>query len=268
MIDRGKHNVLGVCVDAVDYDAAVDRIITAAQAGLPLSAAAVSVHGVMPAVSDADHRYRLNHIDLVVPDGQPVRWALNRLHGAQLKDRVYGPNLTLKLWAKAAELSIPIFLYGSRSEVLAALRAQLERRFPSIVIAGSTPGQFRQLSLAERDEVVASIHRSGARMVFVGLGCPRQEVWVYEYRSLLGVPLVAVGAAFDFHAGLLPQAPSYMQRAGLEWFYRLTREPRRLWRRYLLINPPYVALVTLQAAGLKHFDPLAVQPPATELRYG
>jgi len=127
VIDRGKHNVLGVCVDAVDYDAAVDRIITAAQAGLPLSAAAVSVHGVMTAVSDADHRYRLNHIDLVVPDGQPVRWALNRLHGAQLKDRVYGPNLTLKLWAKAAALSIPIFQFWSCSDVLAALPAHLER---------------------------------------------------------------------------------------------------------------------------------------------
>ncbi len=267
-IDRGKHNVLGVGVDAVNYEAAVERVIQAARAERPLSVAAVSVHGIMTAVRDAEHRYRLNHVDLVVPDGQPVRWALNLLHGAALRDRVYGPELTWELWQRAAALGIPIFLYGSRADVLQALRARLANRLPQLRIVGCVEGQFRQLTVAERDAAVASIRSSGARLVFVGLGCPKQEVWVYENRDLIGVPAIAVGAAFDFHAGLLPQAPRYLQRMGLEWLYRLSREPRRLWRRYLLTNPPYLALVALQAARLGRFDPVAARAPSSELRYG
>lgn len=267
-IDRGKQNVLGVGVDAVNYDAAVERVIQAAQGERPLSVAAVSVHGIMTAVRDAEHRYRLNHVDLVVPDGQPVRWALNLLHGAALRDRVYGPTLALKLWQQAAALGIPVFFYGSRGGVLQALQERLAARIPRLRVVGCAEGQFRQLTVAERDAIVASIRSSGARLVFVGLGCPRQEVWVYENRDLIGVPVIAVGAAFDFHAGLLPQAPWYLQRIGLEWLYRLIQEPRRLWRRYLVTNPPYLALVALQAARLGRFDPVGARAPSSELRYG
>lgn len=267
MIDRGKRNVIGVLVDAVDYDAAVERIITAAKERRPMSISALAVHGVMTGVLDDVHRYRLNHLDLVVADGQPVRWALNALHGTGLTDRVYGPNLTLRLCERAAAESLPIYLYGSKPDVLAALTRNLRERFPGLVIAGSEPSRFRCLSEDEKLEVAQRIANSGARIVFAGLGCPRQEVWVYEYRNLLSMPLLAVGAAFDFHARTLPQAPAYMQRAGLEWFYRLVREPRRLWRRYLFLNPHYSMLVFLQAARLKSFDPVAT-PPTAELRYG
>src|ERR1700733_3771342 len=141
-IDRGKHNVLGVGVDAVNYAAAVERVIEAAETERPLSVAAVSVHGIMTAVRDAEHRYRLNHVDLVVPDGQPVRWALNLLHGTALRDRVYGPALTLQLWQRAAALGIPIFLYGSRADVLQALQARLADRIPELRIVGCAEGQF------------------------------------------------------------------------------------------------------------------------------
>ncbi len=268
MIDRGKQNVLGVAIDAVDYDAAVERVVVAAEARRPLSVAAVSVHGVMTAVSDSDHRYRLNKLDLAVPDGQPVRWALNRLHRAALRDRVYGPTLTWRLWQRAADRGIPIFLYGSRPEVLERLRARLPRQIPGLVIAGTEVGQFRRLSATERQRVIDVIRASGAGMVFVALGCPRQEVWVYEYRDVLNIPLIAVGAAFDFHAGMLAQAPPYLQRFGLEWLYRLTREPKRLWRRYLLTNPPYLGLVALQALGLRRVDTAMTGPPPGELSYG
>jgi exopolysaccharide biosynthesis WecB/TagA/CpsF family protein len=267
LIAKGKHNVIGVLVDVVDYDAAVDLIGAAAIERRGMSVSALAVHGVMTGVLDRSHRHRLNNLDLVVPDGQPVRWALNRLYDVQLKDRVYGPNLMLKVCERAAAESLPIFLYGSKAAVLEALERNLRKRFPGLQIAGAQPSRFRQLSAQEKSEVASAIAASGARIVFVGLGCPKQEVWVYEYRDLLPMPLLAVGAAFDFHAGLLPQAPEHIQNAGLEWLFRLLREPRRLWRRYLLLNPHYAYLVSLQALGLKRFDPDSTSPPP-ELRYG
>jgi N-acetylglucosaminyldiphosphoundecaprenol N-acetyl-beta-D-mannosaminyltransferase len=268
MIDRVKGSVLGVLVDAVDYDAAVERIMTAARAQQPYAVSALAVHGVMTGVQDDEHRYRLNHFDLIVPDGQPVRWALNILHGAKLPDRVYGPTLTLKLCERAAAEGLPVYFYGSKPEVLDALTANLTQRFPGLRVVGTQPSRFRKTTADEKQAIAADIRGSGAALVFVGLGCPRQEVWAYEYREVLSVPVVAVGAAFDFHAGRLPQAPPWMQWAGLEWLFRLVQEPGRLWRRYLLLNPAYVTLFLLQLTGLRRFDPAQTTPPTQEIRYG
>lgn len=267
MIDRGKHNVIGVLVDAVDYEAAVERIIAAAKQKQRMSVSALAVHGVMTGVLDDTHRYRLNHLDLVVPDGQPIRWALNALHHTGLTDRVYGPTLTLKLCARAAAESLPIYLYGGQPRVLSALVHNLCERFPGLQVAGSQASRFRPLTAEEKLEVAQTIANSGACLTFVGLGCPRQEVWVYEYHDLLSMPLIAVGAAFGFHAGTSPQAPEYLQRFGLEWLFRFSREPRRLWSRYLLLNPYYSMLVFLQASRLRRFDSFA-SPPTSELRFG
>jgi len=263
-----KRNVLGILVDAVDYDGAVERIVRAAEAGQPLSVSALAVHGVMTGVLDSSHRYRLNHLDLVVPDGQPVRYALNWLHGTGLKDRVSGPMLMLQLCEVAAARGIPIFMYGSRPEVLAALQTRLCDRFPSLIIAGAEPSKFRPLSVREKAETVARIRGSGARITFVGLGCPRQEVWIYEYRDVLPTPILAVGAAFDMHAGYLPRAPMLMQDVGLEWLYRLWHEPRRLWRRYLYLNPLFLGHLTLQLTHLRRYDPSDTTAPLSELSYG
>jgi exopolysaccharide biosynthesis WecB/TagA/CpsF family protein len=268
MINKGKQNILGVLVDAVDYEAVVDRVIASARARQPLAVSALAVHGVMTGVLDETHRYRLNHLDLVVPDGQPVRWALNLLHRARLSERVYGPTLTLKICERAAAEGLPIYLYGSRQEVLDALQARLCQRFPELRIAGARPSFFRQLSVEEQEAAARSIEASGAAITFVGLGCPRQEVWAYEHRTLLNMPTIAVGAAFDFHAGLLPQAPPRLQRVGLEWAYRLSQEPGRLWRRYVLLNPLYLGLLALQLLGVNRFDPDAAVRPETALRYG
>lgn len=246
MIDQGKQNILGIQINAIDYEATVERVIAAAQAKEPLAVSALAVHGVMTGVLDPEQAYRLNHLDLVVPDGQPVRWALNLLYGNRLKDRVYGPTLMLKICARVADLGLPIYLYGSTDRVLGALTQNLQQRFPELKIAGNQPSRFRQISPAEKTEVVETIRASGAALVFVGLGCPRQEVWAYEYRDVLQMPVLAVGAAFDFHAGLLPQAPPLMQRYGLEWLFRLTQEPKRLWKRYVFLNPLYVILLTRQ----------------------
>jgi N-acetylglucosaminyldiphosphoundecaprenol N-acetyl-beta-D-mannosaminyltransferase len=268
MIDHGKKNLLGVLIDAVDYEAAVAKISAAAHARQPFAVSALAVHGVMTGVLDAPHRYRLNRLDLVVPDGQPVRWGLNLLHGVNLRDRVYGPTLTLKVCERAAAEGLSIYLYGSRAPVLEALQAHLMARFPALRIAGAQPSRFRQLSTAEQHAVAEEIVASGASITFVGLGCPRQEVWAYEQRELLRMPILAVGAAFDFHAGLLPQAPPRLQRLGLEWAYRFVQEPRRLWRRYALLNPMYLGLLAMQLSGLRRFDPASAPMPETPLRYG
>jgi exopolysaccharide biosynthesis WecB/TagA/CpsF family protein len=268
VLDWGKHNILGVRVSAVDYNAAVARVIAAAENHQRLTVSALAVHGVMTGALDPAHQFRLNHLDLVVPDGQPVRWALRMLHGIRLPDRVYGPTLTLRVCEAAAASGLSVFFYGSRPPVLTALMENLQARIPRLRIAGSEPSQFRQLSDREQKELADRIQSSGASIVFVGLGCPRQEVWIYEMGHLLSLPLMAVGAAFDFHAGTLRQAPSTLQRVGLEWLFRLGCEPRRLWRRYLGLNPRYVQLVAMQALGLRSFQPVCDGPAPQFIRHG
>ena len=264
MLDEGRHLVLGVGISAVDYEAAVDRIIDAAERRRHLGVSALAVHGVMTGVDDPEQRHRLNELDLVVPDGQPVRWALNRLHGTHLRDRVYGPDLVLAVCDAAARRDLPVYLYGSTSTVLDALETNLVGRFPGLRVAGRRPSLFRPATEDEQREIAAEIAASGAAICLVGLGCPRQETFVYEHRELLPMPMLAVGAAFDFHAGLLAQAPPWMQARGLEWLFRLWHEPRRLWHRYLVLNPRYAAAVLRQRLG--RFDLDVGSPPKTAVR--
>jgi N-acetylglucosaminyldiphosphoundecaprenol N-acetyl-beta-D-mannosaminyltransferase len=268
MIDKGKKNVLGILVNALNYEAAVSKILAAASAGKPMSVSALAVHGVMTGVLDSTHRYRLNHLDLVLPDGQPVRWALNLLYDTQLPDRVYGPNTMLQICERAAEEGLSIYLYGSKASVLEALSHNLCQRFPKLIIAGTQPSKFRQVSPQEKQEIVQQIRNSGAAITFVGLGCPRQEVWAYEYRDDLSMPLIAVGAAFDFHAGTLAKSPEFLSKIGLEWLFRLIKEPKRLWKRYLFLNPLYIWLFLLQALKIKQLDPIDATPPVEEVLYG
>jgi N-acetylglucosaminyldiphosphoundecaprenol N-acetyl-beta-D-mannosaminyltransferase len=250
VIAAGKRNVLGVLVDAVDYEAATARIIEAARERHPYAVTALAVHGVMTGVLDRAHNARLNSFDLVTPDGQPVRWALNLLHQAGLADRVYGPTLTLKVLERCAAEGLPVYLYGSTEPTLARLVPAVERMFPALKLAGVEASKFRAAQPGEDVEIADRIRSSGARVVLVGLGCPRQEVWAYAMRPLLDMPLLAVGAAFDYHAGLLKNPPAWMQRYALEWLWRLGLEPGRLWRRYVLLNPAYLARLGAQKTGL------------------
>lgn len=268
MIDYGKRNLLGIGINAVDYDAAVDAIVTAAQQRQPLGVSALAVHGVMTGVLDREHCYRLNQLELVVPDGQPVRWGVNLVHRLDLPDRVYGPNLTLKVCEAAAENNLSVFLFGSNAKTLAKLSERLETQFPKIKIVGRQPSQFRTLSATERDELVQTIKDSGADITLVGIGCPRQEVWAFEFREQLSMPVMAVGAAFAFHAGELDQAPPWMQARGLEWLYRFTKEPVRLWQRYMLLNPAYVCLLALQWTRLWTLRASRGVEPTKEILYG
>jgi exopolysaccharide biosynthesis WecB/TagA/CpsF family protein len=268
MFDCGKRNLLGVLVNIIDYEAIVEQIIAHAHQRQPFAVSALAVHGVMTGVLDLHHRYRLNHLDAIVPDGQPVRWALNWLYGANMGDRVYGPTLMLKLCERAAQESLPIYLYGSRPETLGALCRNLQTKFPHLKIVGFHSSFFRQLSAPEKIAIIQTIQDSGAALVFVGLGCPRQEIWLYEYQQAIPLPKIAVGAAFDFHAGVLSQAPVQWQQWGLEWLYRLIQEPKRLWKRYVVYNSLYLCLLLLQGLKLKIPSPQSAAIPTDDLGYG
>jgi N-acetylglucosaminyldiphosphoundecaprenol N-acetyl-beta-D-mannosaminyltransferase len=222
----------------------IDAMIASDSRG---SLSAAAVHLVMLAQEDAEVRRAVLDATLVVPDGQPLVWALRALgHGAAT--RVYGPELMARYCARAARSGTPAFLYGGRSEaVLVELAVRLRTRFPGLELVGGHSPPFREPTPQEDEEVAARIDASGAQVVWVGIGQPRQEQWMARMRPRLAAPmLIAVGAAFDFHAGLVSQAPRWMQRSGLEWAYRLSREPRRLWRRYAHQNPRFLAGFTRQ----------------------
>lgn len=267
MIDFGKRNVLGVMIDVVDYEAAAVRVVRAAEARQPYAVASLAVHGIMTGVDDEAHRYRLNTFDMITPDGQPVRWALNLLSKARLRERVYGPKLMLHVIERAAEQGLPVYFYGSSAEVLEKLGPNLQKRWPALIVAGAQPGQFRHVSAEEKQATINAVRESGARILFVGLGCPRQEIFCYEHRDHLDMPLLAVGAAFDYHAGTVREPPAFVQRWGLQWLYRLVQQPRRLWRRYLILNPRYLGRLFAQRLGLWHPN-LAAKPPADEIGWG
>lgn len=267
MIDRGRRSVLGVLVDVVDYENAVQRVLTAAKNREPLGVCPAASHAIMSAHLDPEYKFRLNNLGMVVPDGQPVRKALEVLHSEHLDERVYGPELTMQVCEKAAEIGISIYLYGSRAEVVNQMADNLVQTFPGLELAGVEPSAFRTLTHDEAVDLVSRIKSSGAGIVLAGLGCPRQEIWAYEMKDRCEMPILAVGAAFDFIAGTAKQAPPWMQRWGLEWLFRLMGDPKRLWRRYLVLGSRYLMLVMMQRFGLKDFGTEG-RPPSQELNIG
>ncbi|MDW8137125.1 MAG: WecB/TagA/CpsF family glycosyltransferase [Bacteroidota bacterium] len=237
--------ILKTWVDATSYADATHRVLKWAKEGESRYACVATVHTVMEAWDDPGFRAVVNEADLVTPDGMPLVWMLRRL-GYREQERVYGPDLTLHLCAAAAREGIPVGFYGGRPEALDPLVCNLKARFRGLEVAYAWSPPFRPLTEVEDAQVVARIRSSGVRILFVGLGCPKQERWMAQHRGRLPVAMVGVGAAFDFHAGRLPQAPRWMQRSGLEWCFRLFLEPRRLWRRYLKHNPRFVVLASWQ----------------------
>lgn len=241
-----KYPILGVEISATAYDEAVDVILDCARRRQAGVVTALPVHGVITAGGDEELRQRINAFEMAVPDGQPVRWALDLLHGVRLRDRVYGPELMLRVCAGAARDQIPVYLYGSLPHVLAALRSTLARRFPGLIVAGAESPPFRPLTPDEDRAAVERIAQSGAGIVFLGLGCPRQDEFASAHRDRIAAVQLCVGAAFDFHSGNKRMAPGWMQRRGLEWLFRLSEEPMRLWRRYLVTNSLFVARLSVE----------------------
>jgi N-acetylglucosaminyldiphosphoundecaprenol N-acetyl-beta-D-mannosaminyltransferase len=233
--------VLGVPIAVADYDATMDWMDAMVRSRGRGYICVAATHTVMVCQEDPEARGAVLGASLVVPDGQPLVWAINAL-GHSLSDRVYGPDLMLRHCERAAAAGTRIYLYGGRNQgALVQLTLNLRRLFGGLRVVGGWSPPHRELTDAELDDVAAEINRSGADVVWVGIGVPKQEKWMAAMRPRLEAPvLVGVGAAFDFHAGLVPQAPAWMQRSGLEWAFRLAQEPRRLWRRYLRYNPRFV----------------------------
>ena len=231
--------VLGVAVDALDHTSAAQRLIDWAHAGESRSVCLCNVHAVVTAVDDPLFADALRQADLVLPDGAPVAWMQRRL-GAASQRRVAGPDLMANTLGLAAATGVPVYLYGGMPETLEALCRRLRERWPALRIAGSASPPFREPTAAEIAADVAAIHASGARLVWVGLGCPKQERWMAARRGELHAVTVGVGAAFEFLSGRTARAPRWMQRAGLEWLHRLATEPRRLGPRYLVTNTRFV----------------------------
>ena len=258
-----KRSVLGVGISATSYEQVlllcrrwVDRKrgLNGGPGGLRSQAPGravfvCTVHSVMTGVFEPEFKDLLNSADLATPDGMPLAWAL-RSFGVREQGRVYGPDLMLEICRQAQRLGHRIFLYGGREQTMPRLLEHLKRMFPQLTIAGTYCPPFRPLRQDEDQATVELIQNSAADIVFVGIGAPRQERWIAEHRNRLpGVVMVGVGAAFDFHAGERRQAPRWMQQAGLEWFFRLLIEPRRLWKRYVVLNPLFLLMWGLQLMG-------------------
>jgi len=243
----GARRLLGVRVDATDYDEASDRILAMAATGGGMTCV-TSVHPVMEAWDDPTFARVLNGADLVTPDGVPIVWSLRAL-GIPEATRVYGPDLTPHVCAAAAKRGIPVGFYGGTEAVLDALIVRLAREIPDLQIAFAVAPPMSDAPIAVDEAVASAIDESGVGVLFVGLGCPKQERWMAAYRDEVDCALVGVGAAFDFLAGAKTQAPGWMQRAGLEWVFRLASEPRRLFWRYARNNPRFAVWMSLQVVA-------------------
>jgi N-acetylglucosaminyldiphosphoundecaprenol N-acetyl-beta-D-mannosaminyltransferase len=240
-----SRHILGSRIDATSYQDACDRIQAWAEQNTPGYVIAANVHVVMSAHWSQPFQQVVNGALLVTPDGMPLVWGL-RLLGIPEQSRVYGPDLMLAWCERASLTGLPIYLYGGTEAMLEKLTAHLGSRFPDLAIAGSYAPPFRSLSLEELLVDAERIKASGAKVVFVGLGCPKQECWMAQQQSQIPAVLIGVGAAFSFFSGEVSQAPRWMMRVGLEWLYRFWVEPRRLWQRYLINNPMFVLLFARQ----------------------
>lgn len=235
---RSRGNVLGVLIDALSWEQTLNCIMDWGVRRQSRYVAICNAHVVVTATEDQDYGRIINGADMATPDGAPVAWMLRR-QGFADQPRVSGPDLMWALCELATHQGLPIYCYGSTRDTLASLENHLHQAFPGLQTSMESP-PFRQLSEKEDAAVVARINSSGAGIVFVGLGCPKQERWMAEHRGRVNAVMIGVGAAFDFHAGTVPRAPAWMRDHGLEWLHRLVSEPRRLWKRYLVTNTLFV----------------------------
>lgn len=240
-----SREILGMRVDGTNYAGTVQRITEWAGRGESRYVCVSTVHMVMEGFDDPDYQEIVNAADMVTSDGMPLVWGL-RLLGAKRASRVYGPDLTPLICERAAAEGIPVGFYGSSEKVLSSMVARLVERYPELQVAYRHSPPFRPLSDEEIAGELAAIHDSGAKIIFVGLGCPKQERWMHARRGEVDAVMLGVGAAFDYVAQTKAQAPDWVQRLGLEWLFRMVTEPRRLWRRYLYHNPRFVGHFSAQ----------------------
>ena len=237
---RPRADVLGSPIDVIDWANALRVISGWATRRESRYICICNAHSVVTAAQDPSFNAVLAGADMATPDGSPVAWLMRRT-GHPTQERINGPDLMEKFCAQAAIDGTPIHLLGSTPETLAALQMKLRARWPALVIAGVLSPPFRTLSAEEDAELVRTVNAARPGVVFVSLGCPKQERWMAAHRGRIDAVMIGVGAAFDFHAGTITRAPDWMRRNGLEWLHRLISEPRRLWRRYLVTNTAFIA---------------------------
>lgn len=238
-----KYSVFGLNYCATDYEEASNVIIERAKTRESFTVAALPVHGLIEAYRFSAFRTAANNIDMVVPDGHPVRWALNRMYDLNIKHRVCGADLALHVLEKASKLRLKVFLFGSYENTVNKFVTFINQNYPGVEICGVQPDRFRDATAEEDRQDIERINNSGANIVLVGRGCPRQEYWIDAHKNKIHAAMMAIGGAFDWHAKTVKRAPKWMQNLALEWFFRLLMEPRRLWRRYLITNSIYIYLM-------------------------
>jgi N-acetylglucosaminyldiphosphoundecaprenol N-acetyl-beta-D-mannosaminyltransferase len=242
-----SRDVLGMRVDATSYQDAAETVARWARESESRYVCVACVNNVMQASDQPEYMRVMNEADLTVPDGRPLVWTL-RASGVRRATQVRGTYLTETLLGLASRTGIPVGILGGSSDVLDAFRQKALERWPGIRLAYAYSPPFRDLSPQEDAALISEIASSGARILLVALGCPKQEVWMWRHRGAVPAVMVGVGAAIDFIAGTKRQAPAAFHRIGAEWLFRLATEPRRLWRRYLSQNPRFLARITVQLA--------------------
>ncbi|OQW33661.1 MAG: teichoic acid biosynthesis protein [Nitrospira sp. SG-bin1] len=242
--------MLDCFIDAILWEEAIDTLLQWSRERQSRYVSICNVHSVVTAKQNPAFRRVINEGDMATPDGMPLVWVLRSI-GFQWQERINGPDLMWRLCGQAAEKGLSIFLYGSTSETLERLTNTLRIAFPQLTIAGVHSPPFRLLSDEEEQEMTDRLNSSGAHIVFVGLGCPKQEFWMAAHRGKVRAVMIGVGAAFDYHAGTVKRAPLWMQQSGLEWLFRLVCEPKRLWKRYLVTNSLFLTYLGFELFGAK-----------------
>ena len=248
--DRERYRVVSLDIDRCTHDSAVERVVSLARGGRGAYVCFGTVHMIMESYDSHEFGDRVNAADMIVPDGMPTVW-MQQLQKARDPERVRANDLMMLLMARAEKEHLKVGFYGGRQEVINAILERAGHEHPNLEVAYAFSPPFRPLAPEEDEEITANINLSGIQILFMGLGCPKQENWMADHKSRLKCVMLGVGASFDFYAGNVKESPPWLGRIGLEWLYRLTQEPKRLWRRYLILNPRFMWQAARQMLGRK-----------------
>jgi N-acetylglucosaminyldiphosphoundecaprenol N-acetyl-beta-D-mannosaminyltransferase len=237
--------VVSLNVNVCNHDSAIRRVVELVGQGKGGYVCFSTVHMVMESHDNAEYAAKVNGADLIIPDGMPLVW-MQKLRGARQAERVRANDLMIMLCRYAEENDLTVGFYGGKQTVIDAILERTKKDFPKLKIAYAFSPPFRPLTEAEDAQITAEINEKNPDILFMGLGCPKQENWMWAHQNKIKAVMLGVGASFDFFAGNVKESPEWLGRLGLEWLFRLTQEPRRLWRRYLILNPRFVRLATLQ----------------------
>jgi N-acetylglucosaminyldiphosphoundecaprenol N-acetyl-beta-D-mannosaminyltransferase len=252
-IERKRIRVVSLLPDVCSLQKIIAKIADLIEKGNGGYVCFSTVHMVMEAFDNAEFARKVNGADFIVTDGMPLVW-MQKLQGAKDAERVRANDLMISLCEYAEKNNLKVGFYGGKQEVVDGILKRAERDFPNLEISYAFSPPFRPLTQAEDAEIVENIKNSETQILFMGLGCPKQENWMAAHRDKFPAIMLGVGASFDFYAGNIRESPELLGKLGLEWLYRLTQEPKRLWKRYVILNPRFMFLAVLQLLGLKKFE--------------